>query len=136
MEEKQKLELLKKLDTLKLTEELKTAVGIFGAELQTDLEYRLKHRDFIATGNSDSPAVAQLEMELLANAEGKNESQRKAWLGTQRQSNEPLQKAIAMQLECTFQAELHRNNVEVAKKKMEALKAIIALKTAQISFLT
>jgi len=136
MDENQKIQLLKSLDTKKIITDLELALGIYSASIDMESKYRNLNREYVPVGNSDSPAVQDIEFMLMGNAEGKNESQRKAWLAQQKKDNTDYAKAIAQQGEISYQLECYKNNSEVAKKKIEILKVILALKTAQIEFLT
>jgi len=53
----------------------------------------------------------------------------------QRVDNKELNNAILKQREVAFLIEDYRIKVEIAKKKLENSKTVIALRTAQISFL-
>jgi len=59
-----------------------------------------------------------------------------AWLNVQRVENADVVAAIARQHDVTFQLDNIKINAEMAKKRLEVQRAVLALKTAQIQFLT
>ena len=73
--------------------------------------------------------------ELAPANPGKNTIERDAWITRQRVDNKELNGAILKQREVAFLIEDFRIKVEIAKKKLENSKTVIALRTAQINFL-
>lgn len=69
---------------------------------------------------------------------GKNltENDKKAWLERQRKENKELSEAIAKQRQVAFLLDDWQIKVEMAKRRLEGTKAVLALKTAQIRFLS
>ncbi|MBU1173184.1 MAG: hypothetical protein KKD44_26770, partial [Proteobacteria bacterium] len=90
---------------------------------------------FIASAGSDCAEVKRIEAELLVLAEGRNDTERKAWLTRQRKENQELAAAVQKQRATAFSVDSCRVDVEMAKKRLESVKVVLALKTAQINFL-
>jgi len=64
------------------------------------------------------------------------ENDKKAWLERQRTENQELSAAINRQTEVAFLLDNARINIEMAKKRLEGTRAVLALRTAQIRFLS
>ena len=81
--------------------------------------------------------MADLALEPPVTTDGKKltAAQLEAWLRQQRAGNPALAKAIKTQNEVTFKVENARIYIDVAKKRLESLKGLLALRTAQIEFL-
>jgi hypothetical protein len=129
------------LNTKKLVADLDIAIGIYSASLAQEQKIRQENRDYVASGNGDSPAVNQILAGLTPPEDCKNAESRKAWLTVQRGMgqynpiNPELHTAIEHQHDVEFQLEDVKINIELARQKISALKTVITLRTAQISFL-
>ncbi len=126
-----KEEILRYLDTKPLLVKLTENENELERCLQEEAKFKNDNYGYL--GN-DCAEVKRIEAELVVNVEGKNESQRKAWLVSQRKGNVELLKALVRQKNTAFELEVIHAKVEMAKKRLEGLKAVLALKTAQINF--
>ena len=144
METEQKLRLLKYLDTKSLTEKLQQYEIDLETALREDASFRNLNYEYCASGTNDSQAVKQIIAELLAqipepNEEGKKKltiAEKEAWLLCQRTENKELAGAINKQKEVAFLIDNNQIAAEMAKRRLEGTKAVLALKTAQIRFLS
>lgn len=127
--------ILKALDTKRLVANLVDAEVEFEKALQAETNYKNVNYTYLCTFNSDSSEVKSLESDLVFKAQGKNDMERKAWLTLQRKENEQLKCAIDKQRSVAFDLETLHNKVEIARKRLEGLRAVIELKTAQIIFM-
>ena len=64
------------------------------------------------------------------------ENDKKAWLERQRTENQDLVAAINRQVQVAFNLDNYRINIETTKKRLEGTRAVLALRTAQIRFLS
>lgn len=112
----------------KLTEDLEKT-------LIAEADFRGVQHSYLASRESDCAEVKRILAELSASNPGKNTIERDAWITMQRVDNKELNNAILKQREVAFLIEDYRIKVEIAKKKLENSKTVIALRTAQISFL-
>ena len=111
-------------------------------EYETELEKALTeysvfentNHEYIASGQ-DCGAVKKNLAELYVIAPGKNQAEREAWLVKQRQENKALSDAIARQREVSFLLDDYKIKLDMAKRRFERTKAVLALRTAQIKFL-
>ena len=109
--------------------------------LTEDAKYRAENVAYLAGYTDDCKAVkevlAKLSMDPPLGPEGKKATvaQVEAWLTFQRTHNEELMAAIAKQNAVAFQVENNRISIEDYKRRIEAVRAILALRTAQIEFL-
>lgn len=109
-------------------------------ELENELEKLMKEEAEFKTHNygytgAECAEVKRIEAELVIRAEGSNENQRKAWLLKQRTDNLELLRALARQKVVAFEYDNLHIKLEMVKKRLEGIKAVLALKTAQLYFL-
>lgn len=141
MEIENKIELLNKLDTKKLIADLKDQENRLESLMLEASGYKLNNIQYLASFGDDCSEVenilADLTIEQPLGADGKkmSVSMLEAWLRQQRSKNTLLKVAIQRQTEVAFAVENDRTHIEMAKKRIESLKAILALRTAQIEFL-
>ena len=106
--------------------------------LVQESEFKRQNAEFLASYSSDCRAVE----EIMAGLEPPEQlgkltvDQRKSWLTKQRKANQFLVEAIRKQHDVAFQNENNHIKVEMLAKRIEGIRAVLALKTAQIRFLT
>ena len=135
MKDSEKIILLKQRNTASLEKRLSELENSLEGAMRQEAELRNENIGFIASVGSDCAEVKRLEAELLVIAEGKNDTERKAWLTRQRTGNDELAVAVRVQRSVAFKIDNSRIDVEMAKKRLESVKIILALKTAQINFM-
>ena len=137
----EKMDILGALNTKNLLSQLWLNHEALESISKQDAQYRSENVRFLASYGDDCTEVkailADLALEPPVDAEGKKLTVNKldAWIRQQRINNPALAKAIETQNKVTFQCENNRINLEMAKKRLESLKAVISLRTAQIEFL-
>ncbi len=82
------------------------------------------------------PGTAKDAPETATSSKPLAETGKKAWLERQRTDDQELLAAIARQQTVSFNLDNFRINIEMAKKRLEGLRAVISLKTAQLRFLS
>ena len=142
MDIKKKLEILLKLDTKKLAERLDHLQDSLFTNLLTHANLYLEESQNIGRAGGDSPRVK----EMLAMAtficpveiEGKKVTadMREAWLTRQRKESKELNEAIQAQAQAQFQIDSSQATIDATKEELRNIRAVIALKTAQINFLS
>ena len=146
MELDEKIEYLNSIGTGTLITKIHEAENILEERMLADAQYRSNNVGYLAGYGDDSAIVkgilANLTLDAPVGADGKKltVAQLDAWLRQQRTHPQPpvnteLYEAIRLQNQITFQCENNRIEIEMAKKRLESLKAILGLRTAQISFL-
>lgn len=128
--------LQKQLRTKELVANLPKLTDDLEKMLIAEADFRSVQHSYLASRESDCGEVKRLLAELSAANPGKNTIERDAWITRQRVDNKELNQAILKQREVAFLIEDHRIAVEIAKKKLENTKTVIALRTAQINFLS
>jgi len=135
MEASQKLEVLHFLNTKEVIARIEVLEAQYEAALFDDLSYRASNSSYLASGSSDCSEVKRILAELAPKAQGSNQTQRDAWLTNQRKHDSALKNAIQCQHDTFFATETNRINIEMSKSKLQTMRAVLALKTAQIEFL-
>ena len=141
MEIAQKTRILKSLDTKELIEKLKQYEDALEGALNEQTTFTSQNHSFITSRGSDCQEIKRILAELGMQVPTKDESKKftKAdkddWLTLQRKENKELSEAIVKQRQVAFILDDFQIKVEMAKKRAEGIKAVIALKTAQINFL-
>jgi hypothetical protein len=141
VEIQEKVALLNKLDTAQLFRSIQEAENRLEQALKADALYRNDNVRYLGGYSEDCDAVkaiiAELTIEPPLNTEGKKAtvSMMGAWLTKQRDTNPTLLKAIDYQNQVSFQLETNRITIDMAKKRLESLKGLMGLRTAQIEFL-
>lgn len=128
--------ILKRMETKELVER----VPALEEDLEKALyeEQRFKHQNsgyLTSSPTSDCQEVKRIEAELMACSQGSNDRERKAWLARQRKENDELAAALDRQDSVGFELENHRIQVEMAKRRLDSVLAVMAIKTAQLKFL-
>ncbi len=129
---KTKTDILRYLDTQSLLRSLLEIETTLEIALKQEAEFKQKNYGFL--GN-ECAEVKRIEAELAVVAEGTNQEQRKAWLQRQRTENKELLAALSRHQNVIFELDNIHIKVEITKKRLEGLKAVLALKTAQLNFL-
>ena len=143
MNEKAKLEILRKLNTKDLVEKKLP-------EYEEDLEAAMREEavlkdlnyGYLSSGTNDCAEVKKILATLAVQVPEKDANEKKltapdkeAWLMRQREENAELAAAINRQKNTTFQLENAQIAIEMAKKRLEGAKVVLLLKTAQLNFL-
>jgi len=135
-EEQKKIQLLKQLDTKRLVDLIPTLEQNLEAALRELASLKNLNSGYLSSAGSDCAEAKRILAELTVRAEGKNKEERDAWLTKQRSENSELVAALNRQESVSFQIENLHIDVEMAKRKLENVKAVLALKTAQLQFLS
>lgn len=135
-----KIRLLNSMGTKDLVIKLQAAENTLEKSLCEYNSFRDLNYEFVAPMHRDCDVAQSIIADLIFKAPqiaGKDMTvdQRSAWLTQQRKENKELIVALDKQQHITFHLENLRVSADIAKEKMEGLRAVIALKTAQINFL-
>jgi hypothetical protein len=140
MEIEVKLKILKSIDTKSLLEKLHQYEDELEEALIAEAKFKGENHNFLGSG--DCQEVKRILAELAAHAPEKNDEGKKltttdkeAWLFRQRIENKELSEAINKQREVNFLVNNHQIKVEMARRRLEGIRAVLALKTRQIAFL-
>lgn len=140
MKTAQKAEILKALDTKNLVEKIQQYEDGLEEAMTKEADFKNQNHGYLGSG--DCLEVKRLLAELSAQAPETNEAgkkttvaDREVWLVKQRVENKELNDAISKQRQVVFLLDDHHIKVEMAKKRLEGVKIVLALKTAQINFL-
>ena len=142
MEIEQKIEILRRLDTKALIQKLSEYEDELQKAMAAEADFKNSNHQFLASSTSDCQEVKRIIAELAIKAPETNGSGRKmtvaerdTWLLRQRTENKELAGAIAKQRQVTFLLDDHQIKVEMARRRLEGTRAVLALKTQQITFL-
>ena len=141
MELDEKIEYLNSIGTGSLITKIHEWENILEERMLADAQYRSNNVGYLAGYGEDCAAVkatlADLTLDAPVGTDGKKltVAQLDSWLRQQREHNAQLAENIRLQNQITFQCENNRIEIEMVKKRLESLKAILGLRTAQISFL-
>jgi len=142
MELEKKVGILKSLDTKSLVEQVHRHEDDLETALREQASFKSLNYEYLACRDGDCQEVKRLLSELILKVPEHNEAGKKltaaekeAWLQRQRKESQELAAAIARQKEVAFLVDNHEIKVEIAKKRLESTKAVLALKTAQINLL-
>ena len=134
----QKVNYLRKFETGKLIKQLEQREDELEKVLQEQLVFSKANFMHVSSRGSDSALVKEILAELstqIPEEHDKKVADRDAWLMRQRKENKELAEAITKQREAEFVMEDFQIRAEMAKKRLEGIKGIIGLRTAQINFL-
>jgi len=138
----EKKEILAKLNTKKLVERMKELEeGLFTTMLH-HANLILEETQNIGRAGGDSPKVKELlSMATFicpAEIEGKKVTadMRDAWLTKQRKESKELNESIQAQAQAQFQLDASQATMDAMKEELRGTRAVLALKTAQINFLS
>jgi len=142
MEIAEKTRILKSLDTKDLIQKLHQYEGELEKLMNERMTFTSQNHGFITSRGNDCLEVKRILAELAMQApetdkEGKKftKPDKENWLMLQRKENQELDKAITKQRQVEFVLDDYEVRIEMAKKRLEGVKAVLALKTAQINFL-
>ena len=142
MEIEEKLRILKSLDTKNLIERIDKFESELEKAMTAEADFKNSNYQFLASSTSDCQEVKRIIAELAIKTPETNKSGKKmivaekdAWLLRQRTENKELAEAIAKQRQVTFLLADKQIEVEMARRRLEGNRAVLALKTQQIAFL-
>jgi hypothetical protein len=140
MEIDEKLKILKSLST----KDLVVKIHQYEDELEKALtdQASFKSQNYQFLGSGDCPEIKRILAELTAHAPTTNEAGKKmtladkeVWLQKQRTENKELAEAIQKQRMAAFLIDDHEIKVEMARRRLTGVTAVMALRTQQIAFL-
>lgn len=137
-----RLEILKKLDTKPLLDRVKQLEDQLLDSLTEQTQMYYGEYEYTINRGGDCVRVKELEAELLLkvpdNVDDKKltVAAKAAWLVSQRNLNPALKAAIEKQLAVNFQLENVEIRVRIIREQLLSTRAILALRTAQIQFLS
>jgi hypothetical protein len=137
----EKLKILKSLDTKSLIERVRQYEEELEAALREHASFKDLNREYLTSGaSSDCQEVKRILAELTAKGPdtgGKKLTvvEKETWLQRQRTENEELSAAIGKQKSIAFLVENNEIKIEMAKRRLEGARAVLALRTAQLNFL-
>lgn len=137
-----KIQGLKSLDTTKLVAMLPDLEQKLEGTLRAEASFRDLNIGYLSSSNQDCAEVKRITAELSLRCpemiDGKKTTvdDRKAWLELQRTQNNELANALGRQKTVAFNLDGSRIDIEMAKKRLETVYRVLALRTAQIQFLT
>jgi hypothetical protein len=136
----EKRDLIISLNTKGLIDSINEAEAVLEKTLREELEFRSKNADYLPGRSDDCQAVKkrlnELNMQAPKNSEGKKMTveETKAWLEKQRTEDKDLAEAIQKQKMAEFVAGDFTIRTEMQRTKLNDCRAILALRTAQITF--
>ena len=140
MEIDEKLKILKSLDTKDLIAKIRQYEDEFEKALAGQADFKSQNHQFLGSG--DCQEIKRILAELAAHAPETNEAGKKmtladkeVWLQNQRTENKELSEAIQKQRMVAFLIDDHEIKVEMARRRLASMMAIMALRTQQIAFL-
>jgi hypothetical protein len=140
--EEWKLKILRNLDTKGLIEKMQQYQDELEQALREHASFKDLNREYLTSGaSSDCQEVKRILAELTAkgpDTEGKKLTvvEKETWLQRQRTENEELSAAISKQKSIAFLVENNEIKIEMAKRRLEGARAVLALRTAQLNFLS
>ena len=143
MEIAEKVKMLKAMDTKELINKLHQYENELEKVMKEQASFSAQSHGFIASRGSDCSEVKRILAELTPQAPEANEStgkkstvaDRENWLMLQRKENKELSDTIVKQREVAFLLDDYQIKLEMTKKRLEGIRGVMALKTAQINFL-
>ena len=134
-----KKDFIKALKTKELIDSLDTQEKELQALREKELQFRSQNSQYITGRSADCTAVRNIKAELSMTApmlDGKpmTEAQLTKWIASQEKTNTALLDAITKQREADFAAGDLEIQIKGAESKITSIRAIMALRTAQISF--
>lgn len=137
-----KLKILRNLDTKGLIEKIQQYQNELERALNEQASFKDLNREYLTSGaTSDCHEVKRLLAELAAQGppdQGKKltAAEKEAWLQRQRTENDELSAAISKQKSIAFLTENNEIKIEMAKQRLQNSRALLALRTAQLNFLS
>ena len=140
MEIEEKVNILNKLDTKNLRARLHKYEDELEKAMTAQADFKAQNHGYLGSG--DCQEVKRIMAELAVQAPETKEdgkkmtiNDRETWLAKQRTENPELVEAIQKQHQVTFLVDDHEIKVEMARRRLAGVTAIIALRTQQIAFL-
>ena len=129
---------LKGLDTKSLVSRLHQLEDELEQALLYEAEFKRLNAEYLTAYANDCRAVEDILAQLKPpESLGKlTVDQRKSWLTRERTDNGDVAAAIARQFDVAFQNENNHIKVEAILKRLEGIRTVLILKTAQLKFLT
>lgn len=139
----EKTDLIKALGTAQLIKDIHAAEEELQKLQDEELQFRSKSGEYLpGKSSSDCDAIKLIEAELVIQAPVDPDSKkamtvdaRKAWIERQRTENKDLAEAVKKQRMAEFTSGDFAIKIESARTKLTDLRAILGLRTAQITFL-
>lgn len=135
-----KIKIISNQRTSALIEQLSKLESEYQKALMDQTEHKSAGASFLASIGSDCQAVKEFMAGLNppAEIEGKKTTvaEREGWLLKQRSENKELFALIERQKTTAFILESDKNQVVLVENKMSNTRAVMALRTAQLSFLS
>jgi len=142
MELNDKLKILKRLDTKELITKIQHYEDELEHALREQASFKDINREYLTSGMStDCQEVKRILAELATQGppteSGKKltAADREVWLQKQRTENDELAATINKQKSISFLLENNEINIEMARRRLEGARALLALRTGQINFL-
>jgi len=142
MELEKKLEILKNLDTKNLMERVHQYEDALEKALREQASFKNLNYEYLAGRDGHCLAVNNMLAELISKMpemkgnKRLSAAEKEAWLQRQYTENKGLSAAMAKQKDVAFLTDTNEINIEIAKKRLESTRGVLALRTAQIRFLT
>lgn len=140
MEIEEKIQVLKSRETKALIEKLHEYEDALEKAMIDEAGFKNSNHGYLGSG--DCQEVKRILAELAAQAPETNGAGKKmtvadkeTWLLRQRKENKELSDAIAKQRQVAFLVDDHQIKVEMARRRLAGITAILALKTQQLAFL-
>ena len=140
MEIEEKIKVLKSRETKSLVEKLHQAEDALEKAMIDEADFKNSNHGYLGSG--DCQEVKRILAELAAQAPEANEAGKKmtiadrdVWLQKQRTENKELSDASVKQRQVTFLIDDHQIKVEMARRRLEGIRAVLALASQQLAFL-
>ena len=140
MEIEQKIQMLKSRETKSLIEKLHQAEDALEKAMIDEADFKNSNHGYLGSG--DCQEVKRILAELSAqapetNGDGKKMTipDKETWLAKQRTENKELSEAVQKQRQVSFLLDDHQIKVEMTRRRLEGIRAVLALTTQQIAFL-
>ena len=140
MEIEEKIKVLKSRGTKSLVEKLHQAEDALEKAMIDEADFKNSNHGYLGSG--DCQEVKRILAELAAQSPEANEAGKKMtiadkenWLQKQRTENKELADAIVKQRQVTFLIDDHQIKVEMARRRLEGIRAVLALASQQLAFL-
>ena len=140
MEIEEKIKVLKSRGTKSLVEKLHQAEDALEKAMIDEADFKNSNHGYLGSG--DCQEVKRILAELASQAPEANEAGKKmtiadrdVWLQKQRTENKELSDAIVKQRQVTFLIDDHQIKVEMARRRLEGIRAVLALASQQLAFL-
>ncbi len=139
----EKTELIQALGTSQLIKDIKQAEADLQKFMEEELHFRSENSKFLpGKASSDCDAVKEIEAELMLQGppidpdlkKAPTVDAKKAWVEKQRTENKSLVDAINKQKMAEFTAGDYTIKIDLARQKLNDLRGILGLRTAQITF--